>query len=517
MEKSKTRSKSTVLSVALIIVSLIVIVATTLAYFTDRVSKESTMQFGKISIAEGKGFVSGSTSLKDKLPGDKITDTISFSKSVDSQPMYVRAKVSFTTNGNDTVKAYVKELNNGTFAIKEYTTSNYKWSEKMGNYYYLMDMTGDKVHTLSTNEEITLADSLVLSIDLKQDEEKSQYMQEISLSVEIQAIQTANISNDFDTVNTKFGEVFGEKAEIQASVIREGMKFGQYTSDNTNNTELVGKYYVSYGYYPQSKATTEETTALADIISVKQANYTFENSTTMMFDVYEYNGKEFVKNGDNFYKVEPVKWIILGYGDDTALTDGDITAIAETSISFSADAQIKADQYGLLVLSEKMLTKAQYDPYDTSLNRTQYNEYSKGSLVQTMSSLVNQIFTNAEKSVVKPQTLYSTYFRTYADASTGTGDKVSDALLFPLAFTGDSYKDNFGVQTYLTTTNSRISYISAFANNGTESASFSGWLRSGYFDNPTGVNLTKGKGFGIGGSNVNDSNGVRLAFVMNLA
>ena len=72
--------------------ALIVILSTTLAYFTDRVTKDSNMQFGKISIVEGKGFVSGSTSLKDKLPGDKITDTISFSKAVDSGSMYVRAK-----------------------------------------------------------------------------------------------------------------------------------------------------------------------------------------------------------------------------------------------------------------------------------------------------------------------------------------------------------------------------------------------------------------------------------------
>ena len=37
-------------------------------------------------------------------------------------------------------------------------------------------------------------------------------MEQISLTVEVQAIQSASITNDFDTVNTKFGEVFGEKA-----------------------------------------------------------------------------------------------------------------------------------------------------------------------------------------------------------------------------------------------------------------------------------------------------------------
>ena len=317
MNKTKSRNKTTLLSVALIIVSLIIIVATTLAYFTDRLSNNNTMQFGKISIVEGKGFVSGSTSLKDKLPGDKITDTISFSKAVDSQPMYVRAKVSFTTNGNDTVKAYVNGLNDGTFAIKEYTTGDYKWSERMGNYYYLMNKAGDTVHTLSTSEEIILADSLVLSTDLKQDEEKSQYMEEISLTVEIQAIQAQGLDSNMLYLDSKFDQIFGENA-----VQKKRKSFNVYLlKDNISDTSTVKEVLdqaQNFGWFNYGDANTisdfsfdgEKSFAIDEF----QAEWglTIIDSNGESTDVTNFN--ETVANGDTINLSYTTKYVVKSIG-----------------------------------------------------------------------------------------------------------------------------------------------------------------------------------------------------------
>ena len=397
MNKTKSGNKTTLLSVALIIVSLIVIVATTLAYFTDRLSKDSSIQFGKITLVGGQRMVSGAVNMTDKLPGDKITDTISFSKAVDSESMYVRVKLSFTTNGNDVVKAYVEELNKGTFAIKEYTTSNYKWSERIGNYYYLMDMTGDKVHTLNTTEEIILADSLVLSTELTQDEFKSQYMQRISLSVEVQAIQTANITNDFDTVNTKFGEVFGEKAE--KPFVRQGMKFGKY-EDESN--QFNGFYYVDYGYYPQSLATDID---VSNLITTTGETFTINNTP---YDVYEYNSKQYIKYNTSTsdttqvaYEVEPVRWLILGYGDETAIAENEISV--ENGVLNLTNETKKSK--GLLVLSEKVLVQQIF-----SAGTTLYNNWENSPIREFMNGIfINDIFRKGESSLIKNTTLYTTY------------------------------------------------------------------------------------------------------------
>ena len=198
--------------------SLIVIVASSFAYFTDKTSDGGSLQFGKISIVEGKGFATGSAKLNDKLPGDTITDEISFSKAVDSANMLVRAKVIFTTESEEqTVKDFVTALNGGAFNIKAYTDKAYNWSEKQtGNYFYLMDNTNtDNVYTLASTEEIVLADSLVLSTELEQGTDingnitYSQYMEQVSINIEIQAIQADNLtSKTLTDVSVLFAELF---------------------------------------------------------------------------------------------------------------------------------------------------------------------------------------------------------------------------------------------------------------------------------------------------------------------
>ena len=107
MQKSK---KSTViLSAIMIILSVCLILGVTLAYFTDTRRSESAVNFGKIEISVDEPF-SEEVTLKDVLPGDKLTDAIKFSKVVDSEPMYIRAKVSFESD-DESLSAIIDELN----------------------------------------------------------------------------------------------------------------------------------------------------------------------------------------------------------------------------------------------------------------------------------------------------------------------------------------------------------------------------------------------------------------------
>jgi len=91
MNKVKRSNKTTILSVALICVSVLIILASTLAFFTDRRETTNNVSFGKIEINVDERQMQA-IALDDALPGDKITDKISFSKSETSESMNVRAK-----------------------------------------------------------------------------------------------------------------------------------------------------------------------------------------------------------------------------------------------------------------------------------------------------------------------------------------------------------------------------------------------------------------------------------------
>ncbi len=205
MQKSK---KSTViLSAIMIILSVCLILGVTLAYFTDTRRSESAVNFGKIEISVDEPF-SEEVTLKDVLPGDKLTDAIKFSKAVDSEPMYIRAKVSFESD-DASLSSLIDELN--TSAIETVDGTDYVWSGKKGKFYYLVE-AGDtsRAFAVCDTSEITLTNAIELPRSLNQMADYGQYFKEITLKVELQAIQVASVNNNIIEIDSVFEELFGE-------------------------------------------------------------------------------------------------------------------------------------------------------------------------------------------------------------------------------------------------------------------------------------------------------------------
>ena len=173
---TKGKRRSLILPVVLIILSIGLILGTTLAYFTDTRSSQSPVNFGKIEISVDDAFTS-TIPLNDALPGDKITDKISFSKAVDSEDMYVRAKVYFDTDSdNEDIKAFVNTLNTYDFDIAD-GTSEHIWSEKMGYFYYLVSSTNTSIaYNVQNASEIVLSNAMYLPREMTQLDGYSQCM-----------------------------------------------------------------------------------------------------------------------------------------------------------------------------------------------------------------------------------------------------------------------------------------------------------------------------------------------------
>lgn len=216
MEQLKPTSKFvrnvlTYFPVFLILLSITFMIGSTLAYFSDQENRDGSLSFGKVELsAETNVGVSGT--IRDAIPGTKLIDgAISFSKSTDSQPIYVRAKISFSNDSeNPDMDAYVDALRNSEEMgiISEVQHSNAVWSEKEGNYLYLLndDKSGFKV--VNTTDTYVLTNEMIIPRDLKQLDEHAQYMESVNFHVAFQAIQVANVE-EYE-VKDLFNEIFPE-------------------------------------------------------------------------------------------------------------------------------------------------------------------------------------------------------------------------------------------------------------------------------------------------------------------
>ena len=147
------------LPVFVILLAVTIIVGSTFAYFTDKTDEESVITFSKVELSsETTTGVNGK--LTDVIPGMPITyGALSFSKSIDSEPIYVRAKLSFSLPAqyeNDTDMQNLLAAFRGAtdFNIVDTEQNDAVWSEKEGNYFYLLDFNNQdslkKVDTIDT-------------------------------------------------------------------------------------------------------------------------------------------------------------------------------------------------------------------------------------------------------------------------------------------------------------------------------------------------------------------------------
>lgn len=77
-------------------VSITIIIGSTFAYFTDKVDKQSDLVFSKVELSD-ETTVGIDGEIRYALLGDALIDSpLQFSKSIDSEAIYVRVKLSFS-------------------------------------------------------------------------------------------------------------------------------------------------------------------------------------------------------------------------------------------------------------------------------------------------------------------------------------------------------------------------------------------------------------------------------------
>lgn len=196
MVKKKSKFKS-IAAIVLLSIVIIVNIAFSFAWFTDSDDFESTLYFGTIKITSNKdGWFSATqnyyTSIK---PNDVIlNENIEFNLDAESMPLYVRVKYDVTGDitNSEVLKVYnylkYRDLNLSTGA-------DYKWSAKRGNYYYLLDNSGNPLaiesvrntpYIFLTAENSRISNDLEFDSTLVNDES-------IKISISIEAIQQANL------------------------------------------------------------------------------------------------------------------------------------------------------------------------------------------------------------------------------------------------------------------------------------------------------------------------------------
>ena len=271
---AKAKKRSVLLPVVLIVLSVCLILGTTLAYFTDTRSTNTPVNFGKIEISVNEPFET-TIPLKDALPGDKIVDKISFTKATDSEDMYVRVKALYeTTSTNEDILDFVEEMNTYDLNVKEYTAGDFAWSEKFGDFYYLVERTStSEMYNLQNPIEIIFSDYMELPRELEQLDEYAQFMETISLNIEVQAIQSANLPNSLITdVYDNFTETFETGSDVVYSISGHETLF--YIGDEFNIGDL------------QIANTTPVGNIILDVSEFFIDSSEFDSNTIGTYDIY---------------------------------------------------------------------------------------------------------------------------------------------------------------------------------------------------------------------------------------
>lgn len=205
------------LPMLIILIAVTIMVGSTFAYFTDKKDAESDLTFSKVELgSETTTGINGE--LRDVIPGSKLIDgPVSFSKSIDSEAIYVRAKISFSLPreylADDKMQEIVNELRSAAdFNIDTTEQNGAVWSGRQGNYYYLMEAvdegTPTKLMRVDTIDTYVLSDEIVIPRDLEQLEGNYQYMKGINFHLAFEAIQADNVSDELDDTKEVFDNLF---------------------------------------------------------------------------------------------------------------------------------------------------------------------------------------------------------------------------------------------------------------------------------------------------------------------
>ena len=317
-----------------------------------------------------------------------------------------------------------------------------------------------------------------------------------------------------------------------------------YNNDNTSNRYV---HYIEMGEYPQTYYGTELPKAESEYEITADYYYNSNSSGSIIKStLYEdkTTGKKFAKQRTYFYKVEPVRWIVLGVSDDNPKSDGKhILFTSGNTDNWRYDEEtntfeIKNDNGWIdvdevLVLSEYGLLRSAYKAsgYDVA----PYNHFSVSDINEILNtnanSLYNTMFTNNQRKKIIPKTMPITSYYQKLNLDDYTKDENNNDIKYNMFLLGsninyngsswvDNATDSYSLGTYFkpstdTTESNRVTTETAYSSGGTQNSAYSWWLRSGYVDDYLYAMLVSSTG-AVGHLYVGISYAVRPAFVLSL-
>ena len=422
---------------------------------------------------------------------------------------------------SSTLKATIDRMYDELFTVSQQnliksTTVNSTYND--GSPHYGGDSVTTKLFPLGCQYNASYTDNYDVNDYLPTDSERIVYTTELvssSGSTYIWWLRSGvyNVNKYVHYVYTSgslnHGNVFGTLGVRVAFVFTPTppYTFGELEVDHASGK----KYYVEMGEYPQSLASvsSSDVTATSEQITIDDtACIVYQNNTT---------DDRYVLYNSNYYLIEPVRWIILGYeeGYDTSTykfanftIDGQ-NAYIDTAKSTPYTGT--NGQPGLLLLSEKLLISSQFD--------TTNNNYSDSVLKTNNELLYEQIFSIEQKELIKTISINSTYY----DNGAHYGTDMFDAKLFPLSRKyNSSYTDNYDLSNYLSSTTSRqatptdLGKASGIYTNSSTGMGY-WWLRSGNYNTASNAYYVYTSGTIANGAVTYANRGMRVAFVMTFA
>lgn len=219
------------LPVCIILCLCTIIIVSTFTLFTHTDNKGSNIKLSKVELSS-ETTIGVNGLLEDVLPGMPLIDgQIAFSKAPDSEPLYVRAKLSFSLHKdyqNDTaMQEYIDELRkSANFNIITHEQHGAVWSMKKGNYFYLLNKADtSQLKRVDNLETYVLSNEIVFPTDMKQLPNQAQGMKKINFHVAFEAIQAdyidPTLENNMELFDITFPAIESELYEPQEEGIDE--------------------------------------------------------------------------------------------------------------------------------------------------------------------------------------------------------------------------------------------------------------------------------------------------------
>ena len=223
--------------IASAIIIFVVAACVTFAVFSDRITKQKDITFGKIELGEDT-FFEIDHELVDIVPGDTLTEgEFKFVKDATSEPFYVRVKFAYSTipviydNEEDKPSAdrqalldkvteeYLTKLRKGTqYNLPAYADEDNEavWTAKQGNYIYLVKASNNNEFYPITKDNTFYTVSTKITLPfftLDQTADYTQASDEIRFcfTVSVQIVQARNLDHlTFNEIVSMFNTNFPE-------------------------------------------------------------------------------------------------------------------------------------------------------------------------------------------------------------------------------------------------------------------------------------------------------------------